>query len=165
MSDKLRVYLIKSLEDYLRTARLIELLQCELLASPIVTENEVLIALALSREEGSTVSLDNKFDKTASVALQYRDLTTKINEDTKLTVVNQLLSLKMQKERLDRCISLLSSANNTVITGMYIHEKTIKDLSLELHVSERTVQRYRDNAIDELVSMYELLEQIGLVLE
>lgn len=165
MSEKTKVHLLKCLEDYLIIARRIDLLQCELSANPVVTEDEVLMALALSREEGASIPVGKMFDKTSNVALQYRDLTEKLNGETKASVLNQLCPLKARKERLDRCITLLSPVDNRVITGIYIQKKTIKDLALELHVSERTIQRYRDNAIDELVSMCELLEQVGIFFE
>lgn len=165
MSEKTKVHLLKCLEDYLIIARQIDLLQCELSANPIVAEDEVLMALAFSREEGASIPVGKMFDKTSNVALQYRDLTEKLNEETTISVLNQLCPLKARKERLDRCIKLLSPIDNRVITGIYIQKRTIKDLALELHVSERTIQRYRDNAIDELGSMYELLEHAGVVIE
>ena len=101
MSDQLRNHLIKHLEDYSKNKRQIELLQCELSATPTVTGNEVLMALALSKEAGDVIPTGHMFDKTANVALQYRDLTMKLNEETKSSVVNQLLPLKTRKERLD----------------------------------------------------------------
>lgn len=164
--NSIRTYVVECLESYSQVAREIELLQCELSSLATVTEKEMLDVMAFAKED-SDVRRSKRYvsDRTANIAMYYRDLAVKINDDTRLGVMSQLRPLKAKKERLDRCIMFLSLISNRVLTGLYIHGRAVKDLALELHISERTVLRYRDNAVEELVSMYNILEQVGIVLE
>ena len=162
----IRSYVVECLENYCRAAREIDLLQCELASLGAVSAEDVLETMAFAKGDNEVHGPKwHMSDKTSSIAVRYRDVAVKMNDEAKLGVMSQLFPLKAKKERLDRCIMFLSAINNKVITGLYIQERAVKDLALELHVSERTVQRYRDNAVDELVSMYEILEQVGIALE
>ena len=49
-----------------------------------------------------------------------------------------------------------------VISGLYFSGKNLRVVASEMHISERTVQRYRDAGIGELVEMYEVLSEAGL---
>lgn len=165
MSKALRQYVIKSLVNYSNVERQIQLLQCELLLSEKITSNEMLEVMAFEKGEGGNGPKGYVSDKTASVAMRYRERANELNEETRRALMEQLIPLRSQKDRLDRCIMLLSPMSKSILVGFYMNKRTIKDLALELHLSERTIQRYRDNAIDEVVSMYELLERIGVVIE
>lgn len=158
-------YVMMCLENYAKNEQQIELLQCELSSISLISENEMIEALTFSKGDGVTTSKGHVSDKTANIAMQYRDMINEMNEETIAAVINQLRPLKLQKDRLDRCIGLLSPIHNSIISGLYIQSRTVKDLASEIHVSERTILRYRDNAVNELVSMYELLESVGIVLQ
>ena len=52
-----------------------------------------------------------------------------------------------------------------IIQGLYFKGKSQKVLVEELPLSESTLQRYRDKAVEALVKMYSTLQEVGIIFE
>lgn len=60
-------------------------------------------------------------------------------------------------ERLDRYLAHLEGEQQEILRELYFEKIPLKVVAIERHYSTKTVQRYRDKAINILVSMYKPL--------
>ena len=148
-------YVMMCLENYAKNEQQIELLQCELSSIGLISENEMIEALTFSKGDGVTTSTGHVSDKTASIAMRYRDMINEMNEDTLTAVINQLRPLKLQKDRLDRCIGLLTPIHNSIISGLYIQSRTVKDLLIDITGAPYNVGVLVDNADIAVVGVFQ----------
>ena len=165
MLSEVKKYVIQILDDYLSTNCQINLLQHELSSFMPITPEEMMETMVYAKREGGASARMQASDKTARIALTYRDKTDQVNESVQTSILDQLRPLLIRKERLDYCMLQLSPIHNKILHEMYMQHKDTKMIASEMHLSERTIQRYRDKAIHELTAMYELLEKMGVVLE
>lgn len=103
-------------------------------------------------------------DKTFYIAVNYQEKAERLNREKVTSISEELLRLEQKLSRLEYCVKKLPSSRAEVIRGLYFERKELKNLALEMHISDRTVQRYRDSAIEELALMYETLQNAGVEL-
>lgn len=162
MKNKLKESIIRTLENYRKYAQQIALLQYELAHLDRISADEMLEAMALSKGIGSVPAKGRISDKTYYIALNYLDRTADLNAERISNITSQLIPLESRVNRLVHCVKQLRADYQQVIVGLYFDSKNIRALASEMHISERTVQRYRDAAIHELAQMYEILTEAGL---
>ena len=117
-----------------------------------------IINITLLKRHGFTT----RSDKTYYIALNYLDRTADLNAERISNITGQLRLLESRVNRLVHCVKQLRADHEQVIVGLYFDGKNIRALASEMHISERTVQRYRNAAIDELAEMYEILSEAGI---
>lgn len=162
MKNKLKESIIRTLENYRKYAQQIALLQYELAHLDRISADEMLEAMALSKGTGNAPTKGHISDKTYYIALNYLDRAADLNAERISSITSQLRPLEIRVNRLAHCVKQLRPDHEQVIVGLYFDGKNLRVLASEMHISERTVQRYRDAAIDELVQMYEILSEAGL---
>ena len=165
MNNKLKESIIQMLENYRKYTQQIALLRYELAHHDRISADEMLEAMALSKGIGSAPAKGYISDKTYYIALNYLDRTADLNAERISSITGQLRLLETRVNRLAHCVKQLRSDHEQVIVGLYFDGKSIRALASEMHISERTVQRYRDAAINELAQMYEILSEAGLEAE
>ncbi len=162
MNNKLKEAIICTLENYRKYTQQIALLRYELAHHNRISADEMLEAMALSKGIGSVPAKGRISDKTYYIALNYLDRTADLNAERISNITSQLIPLESRVNRLVHCVKQLRADYQQVIVGLYFDSKNIRALASEMHISERTVQRYRDAAIHELAQMYEILTEAGL---
>lgn len=162
MDKELRVYIIGILGNYRKYTQKIALLRYELAHQNKISADEMLEAMALSKGTGNAPAKGHISDKTYYIALNYLDRAADLNAERISNITGQLRPLESRINRLSHCVKQLRPDHERVIVSLYFDGKNIRSLAAEMHISERTVQRYRDAAIDELVQMYEILSEAGL---
>lgn len=165
MNNKLKEAIICTLENYRKYTQQIALLRYELTHRDRITADEMLEAMAFSKGTGNVPTKGHISDKTYYVALNYLERTADLDAECISIITEQLEALEMRVNRLKHCVKQLRPHHKQVIVGLYFDEKNFRMLSSEMHVSERTIQRYRDAAIDELAEMYEILCVAGIKTE
>lgn len=165
MKNKLKESIIRTLENYRKYTQQIALLQYELSHLDRISADEMLEAMALSKGTGKAPTKGHISDKTYYIALNYLDRTSDLNAERISNITGQLRPLESRVNRLVHCVKQLRADHQQVIVGLYFDGKNIRALASEMHISERTVQRYRDAAIDELAEMYEILSETGIAAE
>ena len=157
-----RENIVAMLKSYNAKKNQIELLRFELSNPPRVTEAELIDTLSL----GSSISLDGNSnsghisDKTMMIALQYKDAGNRLLNDTVFQISQELVNLESEVGRLEHYVSLISEQSSQIIRLYYFAEKLFPDISSELNLSKRTIVKYRDMGINELVEMYQYLERL-----
>lgn len=162
MNKDLRTYIVDTLENYRKYIQQVALLRYELAHHNRISADEMLEAMALSKGTGNAPTKSHISDKTYYIALNYLDRAADLNAERISNITGQLRPLESRVNRLVHCVKQLRSDHQQVIVGLYFDGKNIRALASEMHISERTVQRYRDAAIDELAQMYEVLSEAGL---
>ena len=162
MNNKLKETIIQTLENYRKYTQQIALLRYELAHHDRIFADEMLETMALSKGIGTAPAKGYISDKTYYIALNYLDRTADLNAERISSITGQLRPLESRINRLVHCVKQLRPDHERVIVGLYFDGKNIRALATEMHISERTVQRYRDAAIDELAEMYEILSEAGI---
>lgn len=161
MNNKLKEAIICTLENYRKYTQQIALLRYELTHRDRITADEMLEAMAFSKGTGNVPTKGHISDKTYYIALNYLDRAAGLNAERISNITGQLRLLESRVNRLTHCVKQLRPDHERVITGLYFDNKNLRTLAAEMHISERTIQRYRDAAIEELAQMYEVLSEAG----
>lgn len=162
MSQEMKLYVVRLLEAYRSDTQHIAILRYELAHPQLVLPTEMLEALALAKGDGGKGSAGYISDKTYYIAMNYQEKTESMNQENVSSISKELRQLEQKVSRLEHCVSQLIPAQQSVIKGIYFENKGLKNLAVELHLSERTLQRYKESAVDVLVAMYETLSKAGV---
>lgn len=166
MSTEMFAYVVRLLENYRSVQQRIAVLRYELSHPSNILPDEMLGALAYPKQgSGIRSSAGHISDKTFYIAMNYHEKAEALNRENAASVSGQLVKLEQKIARLEHCVSQLPAAQAAVIRGIYFHGHSLKELAAELHISERTVQRYRNSGLQGLVEMYQILNDTGVYLE
>ena len=162
MSIETKTYVVGLLESYQKREKQIELLHYELAHPVRVTANEMIGALALAHgdDSGSGHPGGHASDKTLYIALNYQDRADQANNSALREVVEQLVTLEQEQERLKYYVSLLAKRQANVIKLIYFEGCTQEDVAEKMGLAKRTIQLLKAQAIDELVTMYDYTIQL-----
>ena len=155
MNIDTKTYVVGLLESYQKRSKQIDLLHYELSHPARVSENEMIGALALAHSDGSGRPGGHASDKTLYIALNYQDRTEEANQIGADEVVEQLVELEREQERLNYYVSLLEGRQKKVIQMFYFEGKTPDEVAKTLQVTIRYAHFIKSKAINELVAMYE----------
>lgn len=153
-----KTYVVGLLESYRKRSKQIELLHYELSHPTDISENEMIGALALAHGEGGG-SGGHISDKTLYIAMNYQQRTENVNQGIRSEIVNQLVELESQQERLNYYISLLKARHAELLRFLYFEGYSQEECAKKLEIAVRTVRRIKNDAIDELAEMYSFTER------
>lgn len=164
--NELKEKILLLLQTYPTREAQIALLKFELGNMTMATPEEMLQAMAYSRGTPEyRPSAGNTSDKTYRVAVTYQDQAERQNRDQYAEVALELERLERKQYRLRYCVSQLPTEQASVVTGMYFEHQDQRSLGDKLHLSESTIKRYRNRALDTLTEMYLTLLDAGAVLD
>lgn len=158
MENEMTGYILTLLENYAKTTNEIELLRYELQHCNIVSPEEMIETLALSRRENNP---DNSYPHdVAGIAMCFREVTDRLNKDASNEVAAQYVALFRERERLQYYISLLEHRESTALKEHYFFQKSWTEIAKNLGVTRRTVYKIRAEAIDNQASFYRFTKQV-----
>lgn len=158
MENEMTGYILTLLENYAKTTKEIELLRYELQHCNIVSPEEMIETLALSRRENNP---DSRYPHdVAGIAMCFREVTDRLNKDASNEVAAQYVALVRERERLQYYISLLEHRESTALKEHYFFQKSWTEIAKNLGVTRRTVYKIRAEAIDTLASFYRFTKQV-----
>lgn len=158
--------ILRLLKSYPAEKKKIELLHFEQQNLRKITPEEVLETMAFAKGDGGVRPPEGHIsDKTYHIALHYQDQAAAWKRGEMLEVVVQLEQIERRLRRLEHCVEQLPKEQAQIIQGLYFEGKGQKVLVEELHLSESTIQRYRERALEALTEMYQMLQESGVVLE
>ena len=162
MDIETKAYVVTLLESYQKRSKQIELLHYELSHPIRISENEMIGALALSHsdEGGGGRPGSHASDKTLYIALNYQERTDQLNNSVSKEIIEHLVTLEQEQERLKYYVSLLTERQASVIKLTYFEEYTQDEVAEQLDIAKRTVQMLKAQAIDALAAMYDYTKQL-----
>ena len=158
MENEMTDYILTLLENYAKTTRKIDLLRYELQHCNIVSPEEMIAALAMSRRENDS---DSRYPHdVAGSAMCFREITDRLNQDASDEAAAQYVALVRERERLQYYISLLEHRESTVLKEHYFFQKSWTEIADDLGITRRTVYKIRAEAIDNLAGFYAFTKQV-----
>lgn len=94
-------------------------------------------------------------DKTASIALGYREENEKINLKQQRDLERIIKGNEMELLKVEKAIETLSSNERKVIEGIYLKTQSRRLLCSQLFISENTLNRYRKKGVEQLVKVFQ----------
>ena len=154
MDNDMRLRVISLLETCQERKRKIALLHYELDHSAHTSGNEMIESMAFGHGEGGGYTDGHISDKTFYIALNYQSRAEKLNSDLKKEIVEQLVELEHEQERLEYYVSLLEKRQSDVIRLSYLKGYSQNEVARDLSIVPRIVRRLRDEAVDKLAELY-----------
>ena len=160
MNVDTKTYVVGLLESYQKRSKQIELLHYELSHPARVSANEMIASLAFAHGDGSGHPGGHASDKTLYIALNYQEHTDQANANASSEVIERLVTLEREQERLKYYVSLLAERQANVIKLTYFEGRTQEDVAVKLGLAKRTVQTLKAQAINDLAAMYDYTTEL-----
>lgn len=164
--QELKQKMIRLLKTYIINTKKLALLRNELSSFAHITPDEMLETMVFAKcESGARPAVGQVSDKTAHIAMSYRQKASEVNESILNEISAQIWELERRQSRMETCLTQLPSEQADVIRGLYFEGQHPRDLAESMHLCERTILRYRDRAIAALIEMYLALQDAGVILD
>ncbi len=160
MDTDMKARIIRLLETYREREMKIALLHYKLQHPPNISPDEMIDTMSFGHSNGTSHSKGHISNKTLYIALNYQDKTDKVNSDAMKEVVDRLVELEHEQERLVYYVSLLEAQEASVIRRFYFEGQTWESIAQEIFVALRTVYKIKNRALDRLAKMYAYADQL-----
>lgn len=125
-----------------------------------VDEDDIIHSMTLAHPEGSDrVQTSNISDKTATVALNYRKVMERENEEWFNFLWNRYRYINEEVAFFENCVGALPDILPKLVMDLIGKTETWDELSLKYNVGRSTITKYRKKAIVLLDEMYELRDR------
>lgn len=145
----------KLIRDYPKNKMELECLEHQIRTFRGVTADDMIATMYFSHPEGERVQTSGISDKTARIALNYRERMESINEEWYSHLEKQYISLSEEIGFFESAVKALPGKMGEVMQDMIFAQMSWDELAGKYYVSRRTIGRYRQKAIDDLVVLYE----------
>ena len=89
-----------------------------------------------------------------AIALEYHNISRQMKEEAISGIMREMRAIEDEMERLEQYVSLLDTQKADIIRQHYFEQMSWDKLEERLHINKRTLQRRRNTAVNELISMY-----------
>lgn len=143
-------------KEYVTLKKELMVLQFQLENFKGVDESDIIHSMTLAHPEGERVQTSGISDKTAKVALNFRQIMERENDDWFSFLWNRYRYINEEVEFFERCVASLSDILSGVITDLLDEDMTWDAIAMKYHVSTTMVSKYKKSALKKLEEMYEL---------
>ena len=158
-------YVVMLLKNHARMVREIASLKFELKNFAKTDDNEIIEEMTLGTKLGDGIHSGKISDKTADVALRYREVADKVNEEALKAVVHRLDALETAVGRLAFYMGQLESAQTEVLRGYYFERQTWREMQEGMNLATKSLRKIRDAAVASLAEQYALLFSLSIITE
>lgn len=120
-----------------------------------ISENEMIDTMYFTQPEGERVQTSGVSDKTAKIAMSYRERMDAINEEWYQHLEKQYFALAEEISFFESAVKALPGKMGEIMQDMIFSQASWDELADKHFVGRTTIWRYRQKAIDELVVLYE----------
>ena len=159
-------YVEKIISEYPQMVREREHLKKQMEAQEFLSADELISAMSFSHPDGERVQSSDLSDKTARIALGYREKLERINEELIVPMQKRYTVLDNEISFLEDAICNLPEDSAYVMQELVIEGLTWEEVSQEMFISVTKLQKLRKAAIDNLIRAYQKREseQIRILL-
>lgn len=147
------------IKDYPGMVREIRCLREQIRNFEGATDQDIIDAMNFSRLEGERVQTSGISDKTASIAISYRDRARRINWEWIDHLTTKLLWLEEELEFFRSSLRALSPEYASMMWDLAVEGMTWDNVEAKYHVCRATIGKYRKKAICELDALYAAHDQ------
>lgn len=145
----------KLIRDYPKNKMELECLKHQICNFRGVTETDVIDSMFFSQPEGERVQTSGTSDKTARIAINYRQRMERINNEWYEHLEKQYMELSEEIRFFESEVSSLQGVPGKVMADLVLREMTWEKVAEKYYISRRTVGNYRAKAMVELENLYE----------
>ena len=120
-----------------------------------ISENEMIDTMYFTQTEGERVQTSGVSDKTAKIAMSYRERMDAMNEEWYQHLEKQYFALAEEISFFESAVKALPGKMGEIMQDMIFSQASWDELADKHFVGRTTIWRYRQKAIDELVVLYE----------
>ena len=120
-----------------------------------ISENEMIDTMYFTQPEGERVQTSGVSDKTAKIAMSYRERMDAMNEEWYQHLEKQYFALAEEISFFESAVNALPGKMGEIMQDMIFSQASWDELADKHFVGRTTIWRYRQKAIDELVVLYE----------
>lgn len=159
-------YVEKIISEYPQMVREREHLKKQMEAQEFLSADELISAMSFSHPDGERVQSSDLSDKTARIALGYREKLERINEELIVSMQKRYAVLDNEISFLEDTICNLPEDLAYVMQELVLKGLTWEEVSQEMFISVTKLQKLRKAAIDNLIRAYQKREseQIRILL-
>lgn len=148
------------LKNYHEIKRNVEILYFEIERFAGIDYDDVIESMNYSKPEGERVSTSNISDKTAKIALAFREITDNRNKDTLRDMVKRYYEVKDEIDLIEYCVANLEKRLSEIMRDMFFNRYSWTKLCNKYYVSVAMIGKYRKKAISEIIKMYEIRQSV-----
>ena len=152
MGPTCKSYVLELLENSSHRLRQIELMRYELQHIPQVSDSEMIEAMSLTSLTSNEKAVGSK--AVPDVALSYKRTAERMNAEALSELASAYMNLWRGYDRLQHYIGLLDERQGRVLQLYYFESYVWTDVAKAMHMTVRTAQRIRQQAVDELTKLY-----------
>lgn len=149
-SEEYVKYLLK---NYLQIKRDIEVLKVLLKIRIYESDDEIIEEMNFETFKGEKVKHRSIADKTANIAMGYKDKKEKQESDRIKELKKEIRKKEMELLKLETSVGILERPIQRVIRGLYFEDKSMVQLCRELYVSEGTLWRWRKKGVGKIAAL------------
>ena len=120
-----------------------------------ISENEMIDTMYFTQPEGERVQTSGVSDKTAKIAMSYRERMDAMNEEWYQHLEKQYFALAEEISFFESAVKALPGKMGEIMQDIVFSQASWDELADKHFVGRTTIWRYRQKAIDELVVLYE----------
>ena len=120
-----------------------------------VSAEDVIVSMYTPRMDGERVQTSNLSDKTAQIALAYRERQATINQEWIKDLEKRFQLLNEEIVFIESALQSLSGKLSPIMWDMVVEGMTWNAIAEKYYVSQRMVGKYRKKAISELEQLYD----------
>lgn len=152
MEPTYKSYVLELLKNSSHRLRQIEIMRYELQHIPQISDSEIIEAMSLPPLTSSEKASNSK--AVPDVALSYKQTAERMNAEALCELASAYMDLWREHDRLLHYIGLLDERQSKVIRLYYFESYVWTDVAKTMHMTVRTAQRIRQQAVDELTELY-----------
>lgn len=143
-------------KEYATMKKELSVLQFQMEHFKGVSESDIMHSMQFSHPDGDRVQTSSLSDKTATVALNYRAVMERENNEWFDFLWNRYRYINEEVDFFEKCVASLNDTLSGVITDLLDEDMTWEAIAMKYHVSTTMVSKYKKSALKKLDEMYEL---------
>lgn len=124
-----------------------------------VTERDIIESMTFSHAEGDRVQTSGTSDKTGKIAVNYKMIADRENEEWFKYLISRLEYVEAEIEFFEYTVKSLANGIGDIIWDMVVESMSWAEIEGKYHISHATLGRYRKSAIKELDAIYEMRDR------
>lgn len=147
-------------QEYKTMKKELEVLQFQMSHFKGVEENDLILSMQFSHPEGGErVQTSSISDKTASVAMNYKQRMERENDEWFSFLFSRYRYISEEVAFFENSVAALPGNLSGVIQDLVMGELTWENIAMKYHVTTAMIAKYKKKALRELEAVYELRDR------
>ena len=160
MDNKYLNEVLERLESYRKKEQQIELLRYELQHVKQVSPTEMIEVMTFQKRDADNAGTNAYPKSVPEIAMSYQRAAAQLNGESVEDLTSKYADLCHEQDRLSHYIGFLDGRQQDVIRRYYFEQQSWSEIAASMDLTPRTVQRTRQQALDELANLYAFADGI-----